>query len=278
MLSDEEPRLRDGTVLSAHQVDALSGTLTALLAEAERSNGNGSGNGRAAAAASPELLASAAILGNGKGSADGAPTRSARPAAGEDGLRGEEEGEDDEERIEAEEDEAVGLADQDEEEDDEAEHGVAQSIDDEEEKDEEEELGDLEDELEPLPESDSEEAEESDEEPLDWVDEDEEEVLPDQPEDPNAAKRFWFEHATGAGKTVAALGFVEASQTGDILILTHRRNLVDQFLGELRDRGYSRRISRPLYMGQDSTQGPVSVETYQWSVRNAGASRAPTRS
>ena len=57
VLSDEEPRLRDGTLLSAHQVDALSGTLTALLAEAERSAGNG--NGRAAAAASPELLASA---------------------------------------------------------------------------------------------------------------------------------------------------------------------------------------------------------------------------
>ncbi len=237
VLSDQEPRLCDGTVLSAHQVDALSGTLTALLAEAERSIGNGSGNGRAAAAASPELLASAAILGNGKGSADGAPTRSARPAASEEDA--------DEEGIEA-------------------------AEEDEEEKDEEEELGDLEDELEPLPESDPEEAEESDEEPLDWVDEDEEEALPDQPEDPNAAKRFWFEHATGAGKTVAALGFVEASQTGGILILTHRRNLVDQFLGELRDRGYSRRISRPLYMGEDSTQGPVSVETYQWFVRNAG--------
>ena len=64
VLSDEEPRLRDGTLLSAHQVDALSGTLTALLAEAERSAGNGNGNGRAAAAAaSPELLASASILG-----------------------------------------------------------------------------------------------------------------------------------------------------------------------------------------------------------------------
>src|SRR5271165_5911872 len=32
LLSDEEPKLVDGTVLSAHQVDALSGTLTALLA------------------------------------------------------------------------------------------------------------------------------------------------------------------------------------------------------------------------------------------------------
>src|SRR6202011_200780 len=36
LLSEEEPRLVDGTVLSAHQVDALSGTLTALLAEALR--------------------------------------------------------------------------------------------------------------------------------------------------------------------------------------------------------------------------------------------------
>ena len=34
VLSEEEPKLADGTVLSAHQVDALSGTLTALLAEA----------------------------------------------------------------------------------------------------------------------------------------------------------------------------------------------------------------------------------------------------
>ena len=31
LLSDDEPKLADGTVLSAHQVDALSGTLTALL-------------------------------------------------------------------------------------------------------------------------------------------------------------------------------------------------------------------------------------------------------
>jgi ribonuclease E len=244
LLSDQEPRLRDGTVLSAHQVDALSGTLTALLAEAERSNG--SGNGRAAAVASPELLASAAILGNGKPNGGGIATEEEE----EEDLEAEEqrlEAEEDEERTEDEEEEA------------------------EEEQEEEEELGDLEDELEPLPESaETEDEEETEsEEPQDWVDEDEE-ALPDQPEDPNAAKRFWFEHATGAGKTVAALGFVEASQTGGILILTHRRNLVDQFLGELRDRGYSRRISRPLYIGEDSTKGPVSVETYQWFVRNAG--------
>ena len=35
ILSEEEPKLVDGTVLSAHQVDALSGTLTALLAAAQ---------------------------------------------------------------------------------------------------------------------------------------------------------------------------------------------------------------------------------------------------
>src|SRR5438270_5386195 len=35
LFSQQEPHLADGTVLSAHQVDALSGTLTALLAEAQ---------------------------------------------------------------------------------------------------------------------------------------------------------------------------------------------------------------------------------------------------
>src|SRR5918998_6117136 len=36
VLNDEEPKLADGTSLNPHQVDALSGTLTALLAEAQR--------------------------------------------------------------------------------------------------------------------------------------------------------------------------------------------------------------------------------------------------
>ena len=119
------------------------------------------------------------------------------------------------------------------------------------------------------------EDEDEPEEPQDWEDDappedNGEEQLPEAPEDPNAAKRFWFEHATGAGKTVAALGFVEGSRTGGILILTHRRNLVDQFLGELRDRGYGKRIAPPLVRGQDRADGPVTVETYQWFVRNAG--------
>jgi ribonuclease E len=181
LLAADEPALADGTELTGHQVDALSGTLAALTAEVQRNGANGNGNG---ALAEPPELASSAIPG------------------------------------EEEEDEEV----------------------------------------------------DPDEEPLDWdAAELEEDVqLPEQPEDPNAARRFWFEHATGSGKTVAAMGFVDASRTGGILILTHRRNLVDQFHGELRDRGYAKRISPPLLDGKDPANGPVTVETYQWFVRNAG--------
>jgi ribonuclease E len=194
LLSEDEPRLADGTLLNPHQVDALSGTLTALMAEVQSRSANGNGNGRPAVEAPPEEpaeLASAAIPGE----------------------------------------EDLELDDDDDE--------------------------------------------EPDEEPQDWQDEpsgeDDDVQLAEQPEDPNAAKRFWFEHATGAGKTVAALGFVDASRTGGVLILTHRRNLVDQFHGELRERGYGDRIAAPLLAGKDNPKGPVTVETYQWFVRNAGS-------
>ena len=191
LLSQDEPHLADGTVLSAHQVDALSGTLTALLAAEQRNGSSANGSSpNGSATVEPAQLASAAIPG---------------------------------------------------EEDYELENG---------------------------------EAEEEDEELEDWEDTeaelDADVELDEQPEDPNADRRFWFEHATGAGKTVAALGFVEASRTGGILILTHRRNLVDQFNGELSDRGYRGRIHAPLLAGHDAANGPVTVETYQWFVRNAG--------
>jgi ribonuclease E len=177
LLSDEEPHLADGTVLNAHQVDALSGTLIALTSELQMAKST-----------------------NGKVTAEELPS-------GEVEIEGDE-----------------------------------------------------------LP----------DEEPLDWdpAEEAEEEAASDAVvEDPGADRRFWFEHATGAGKTVAALGFVEASRTGGILILTHRRNLVDQFMGELRSRGYRDRISAPLLKNGEAEPpagGPVTVETYQWFVRNAG--------
>jgi hypothetical protein len=252
VLSEDEPKLADGTVLSAHQVDALSGTLAALLAAAQAANAS-NGNGRAAASASPELLASAEILGFEEAPGAGGGREEPEPRADADADDDEDEDEPDEEDDEDDEDEDLGpvqraAPDEDEDEDDDDEE-----LDDEDDEDEEEV-----------------EAESDGEEPRDWSEDDDEESLADQPEDPNAAKRFWFEHATGAGKTVAALGFVEASQTGGVLILTHRRNLVDQFNGELRDRGYTKRISKPLLKGEDSSRGPVTVETYQWFVRNAG--------
>ena len=120
-------------------------------------------------------------------------------------------------------------------------------------------------------EPDEDEELESDEEPQDWVDEPDTDESPieEAPEDPGADRRFWFEHATGAGKTVAAVGFIEASRTGGVLILTHRRNLVDQFIGEISGRGYKERLRPPLLDGSDDADGPVTVETYQWFVRNA---------
>ena len=243
VLSEEEPKLADGTTLSAHQVDALSGTLAALLAEA--TTGPGSGG-------AVDVLAGAAILGVEEEDDD----------EGADDLLEEPDFEEEEDE---EEDNGNGFEDDDE--DDE----VFDRAPAEEDEEEDEEVEDVTAELEA--ELDRAEAEA----PLaDWDEDDaevpqDEEQLAEQPEDPNAAKRFWFEHATGAGKTVAALGFVEASRTGGILILTHRRNLVDQFLGELRDRGYSKRISPPLLGSEDRGNGPVTVETYQWFVRNAGS-------
>jgi ribonuclease E len=282
LLSEDEPHLADGTVLSAHQVDALSGTLTALLAEAQRMSENG--NGRAArAGASPELLASAAILGPddapAANDAGGDSDRTAAEATGAASTRAS--GDDDGPEADADTDEDDEDDDEDDEDDDEL-GPVQRAAPDEDDDEDDDELADellAEDERdEPGDAGEDDDGSErfeaegdADEEPRDWVDdEDEEESLAEQPEDPNAAKRFWFEHATGAGKTVAALGFVEGSRTGGILILTHRRNLVDQFHGELRERGYSTRISRPLLKGEDSVKGPVTVETYQWFVRNAG--------
>src|SRR3954463_3572295 len=201
VLSEDEPRLADGTTLNPHQVDALSGTLTALLAEAQR-------NGDVPAPAPTPALA--------------VDDEEAVSDDGDDDL-----------------DPIVDLDDDD-------------------------------DELDAVAEEEP-EADAYEDEPPEDVDEDVAEGV----DDPNAHKRFWFEHATGAGKTVAAMGFVEASRTGGILILTHRRNLVDQFNGELRDRGYADRACPPLLTdngGADATKhiGPLTVETYQWFVRTAG--------
>jgi ribonuclease E len=189
LLSEDQPHLADGAELSDHQVDALSGTLAALISDVqERLNGHpwvGNGNGRAAAVVESQ--------------SENGSDREAEPETFD---------EDDEEATEEEEAE-------------------------------------------------------------DWSEEEDEDAVSDAIDDPGATRRFWFEHATGAGKTVAAVGFIEASRTGGILILTHRRNLVDQFIGEISDRGYADRLSPPLLDGTDHPYGPVTVETYQWFVRNA---------
>jgi superfamily II DNA or RNA helicase len=217
LLAEDKPGLADGAELDPHQLDALSGTLAALIAELESSNGKAA-NGKArssAAAAPPETKENGA-----EPVAEPAPVPEAEPVADDD---------------------------------DELEDEVEDELEDEEEVEEED------DELAP------------DEEPKDWEEvEEDEDVVEEAPEDPGAPRRFWFEHATGAGKTVAAVGFIEASRTGGILILTHRRNLVDQFIGEISDRGYADRLSPPLLDGADHPYGPVTVETYQWFVRNAG--------
>jgi ribonuclease E len=194
LLSEDQPHLADGAELSEHQVDALSGTLAALITDVqERLNGQawpGNGNGKAA-----EAVADA----------------DAKDTAGPDG------------------------------------DGRGEAFEEEEEEE-------------------ATEAEEAE----DWEEPEDADVVDEAPEDPGASRRFWFEHATGAGKTVAAVGFIEASRTGGILILTHRRNLVDQFIGEISDRGYAERLSPALLDGADHPYGPVTVETYQWFVRNAG--------
>ncbi|HEX9966372.1 MAG TPA: DEAD/DEAH box helicase family protein [Solirubrobacterales bacterium] len=178
LLAEDPPKLRDGAELNPHQVDALSGTLTELMAEQQTAATNGD---------EPAALS-----------------------------------------------EEAGDAEEDEEAD----------------------------ELAP-----------DEEEPQDWeeapAEDDEEEPPPEgDADDPGADRRFWFEHATGAGKTVAAVGFIDASRTGGVLILTHRRNLVDQFIGEISDRGYKERLRPPLLGDRDDAEGPVTVETYQWFVRN----------
>jgi ribonuclease E len=268
VLTEDEPKLADGTTtLSPHQVDALSGTLTALLtltaggaAEAAAlgtpppSSGSGDDAGGAnepAADGSPAGTAnrSAAHTANGSpSSANGSGTAAApaaRPAASSRRAKP-----------------ALDIDDLDD----------LDELDDDDEVDDEE----LDDEVEVDPEDAADadaldEPEHEDEEPQDFADDndlDQDAVV--DADDPGADRRFWFEHATGAGKTVAAMGFVEACRTGGVLILTHRRNLVDQFIDEIKTRGYKDRLCPPLLIGEDAANGPVTVETYQWFVRNAG--------
>jgi ribonuclease E len=170
VLSEKPPHLASGTELRRHQVDALAGMLTELIAAAQKGeNANGNGNGNA-----------------------------------------------------------------------------------EEQPDEDEELDD---ELEPSVEADGEE----------------EGPLPVE-EDPGAVRRYRFRHPTASGKTIAAAGFVEAARTEGILILTHRRLLVDQFRRELTEHGYGSRFTDAILEGHTAARSasPITIQTYAWFARHVG--------
>src|SRR5262245_29663226 len=87
--------------------------------------------------------------------------------------------------------------------------------------------------------------------------------------DPGASRRFRFRHPTASGKTIAAAGFVEAARTEGVLILTHRRLLVDQFKRDLTEGGYADRFTDTI-LGTASSlkQNPITIQTYAWFARH----------
>jgi ribonuclease E len=169
VLSERPPRLASGTELRRHQVDALAGMLTELIAAVQKSE-NGNGNGHA----------------NGNG---------------------EEPPEEDDEP-----EDELGLA----------------------------------------------------------ADAEDEELPPEPQEDPGAIRRYRFRHPTASGKTIAAAGFVEAARTEGVLILTHRRLLVDQFRRELTEHGYGDRLTEAILDGHTAERpaAPITIQTYAWFARH----------
>ncbi|HVV57161.1 MAG TPA: DEAD/DEAH box helicase family protein [Gaiellaceae bacterium] len=172
VLTEKPPHLASGTELRRHQVDALAGMLTELIAANQKTaeNGNGNGNGHV----------------------------------------------------------------EEPEEDDEPEDDLA------------------------LAGSDDDPSEEA---------EDEADAVAD---DPGAVRRYRFRHPTASGKTIAAAGFVEAARTEGVLILTHRRLLVDQFRRELTDHGYGDRFHDAVLIGHTAPRcsNPITIQTYAWFARH----------
>ncbi|HZQ81635.1 MAG TPA: DEAD/DEAH box helicase family protein [Gaiellaceae bacterium] len=122
----------------------------------------------------------------------------------------------------------------------------------------------------------SEDAPDEDDEPEDELGlgpdgETEEDALPlPVEEDPGSVRRYRFRHPTASGKTIAAAGFVEAARTEGVLILTHRRLLVDQFRRELTDGGYGTRLTEAILTGHTAPRpdAPITIQTYAWFARH----------
>jgi ribonuclease E len=99
--------------------------------------------------------------------------------------------------------------------------------------------------------------------------------IDDEPEftgaDPGASRRYRFRHPTASGKTIAAAGFVESARHLGILILTHRRLLVDQFRRDLTTEGYGARLVDAIMTGAEPLQpDPITIQTYAWFARHGG--------
>ncbi len=68
---------------------------------------------------------------------------------------------------------------------------------------------------------------------------------------------------------MAAAGFVDACRTAGVLILTHRRLLVDQFQRDLKEQGYGPRLWAAIDRGRRIPEPPpVTVETYAWFIKH----------
>jgi superfamily II DNA or RNA helicase len=88
-------------------------------------------------------------------------------------------------------------------------------------------------------------------------------------DDPGAVRRFRFRHPTASGKTIAAAGFVESAKTMGVLILTHRRLLVNQFTRDLTTEGYGERLHDAVLRDREPLRGnPITIQTYAWFARH----------
>ena len=230
VLSDAQPKLASGTTLRRHQVDALAGQLAALIGDLQR----------------PEDSTEEDEEENGELEEENGDDQADAELAGD--------GEDDDDLDDEEDfDEDDEDLDEDDDEDDEGE-----------EDDEDDE--------------DDSEADAPSEQPEDMPDptlaivelEEEPEVNGDAPPDPGARRRYRFKHPTASGKTIAAAGFVEAARTTGVLILTHRRLLVDQFTRDLTHEGYGGRLHPPVLRGEPVPETPpLTINTYSWFIKHS---------
>ncbi|MBJ7249575.1 MAG: DEAD/DEAH box helicase family protein, partial [Thermoleophilia bacterium] len=108
-------------------------------------------------------------------------------------------------------------------------------------------------------------------EPDDDDDDDDDDATGEEPiHDPGAIRRYRFKHPTASGKTVAAAAFIDAAKITGVLILTHRRLLVDQFKRDLKEQGYAHRLRDPvLGVAKPPLVPPITIETYAWFIKNA---------